>query len=79
MPCQRPQRPHRPSPVELHELAVVRTKYAQSKGFATWARYVMDQQAHAYSKEFKSFESKIDFLEDLLARTRAPWPGSILT
>ncbi len=57
----------------LQEAAVLRTKLAQSKGYRTWAAYVMAQQARHYAPGYKTAEEKISFLKRLLHVTKNPY------
>lgn len=54
----------------LNELAILRTKLAQSKGYKNWAEYRLATAGRNYAAPYNTVEGQVQFLKDLLTLTQ---------
>ena len=57
---------------QLNELAILRTRWAQSQGFAHWGAYIHHRNQRNYAPELQTAAAKITMLEELLTQLRGP-------
>ena len=53
----------------LNEVAIIRTRLAQSKGFENWAQYQLAPRKNTYGRGFRTVDDHIRFMEQVLSGT----------